>query len=97
MDNYKLNCIKEYGMLYVDFNNYIFDSIQKINVKCIYEQQINENKNEDAVDIHIDDDTYKNMHSSLIKDNMNDHHHDNSTNHNVDVSLGVDRSFANSP
>ncbi|SOV20477.1 conserved Plasmodium protein, unknown function [Plasmodium sp. DRC-Itaito] len=88
IDNYKLNCIKEYGMLYVDFNNYLFDSIQKIKVKSIYEQQINDNKDNTSVNINIHDDCDKNMNLSLRKDNMTEQV-DESAN-NVDDISGVD-------
>ncbi|GAW79141.1 hypothetical protein, conserved [Plasmodium gonderi] len=38
MSNNKLNCIKEFNLIYLEFENPIFDTVQKMNIKALYNQ-----------------------------------------------------------
>ncbi|CRH03113.1 conserved Plasmodium protein, unknown function [Plasmodium relictum] len=82
MESNKLNCIKEYNMMYIDFDSLIFDSLQKINVKNIYEEIQEKNKENGAnnnnsifdvsdIDKNLNDDDFNNELNKKDEDNGN--------------------------
>ncbi|CDU16126.1 conserved protein, unknown function [Plasmodium yoelii] len=69
MDSNKLNSIKEYLMVYIDYDSCIFDTIQKMNIKNISDH-INENKLlQDKLYSHEDDTNNDNTISKSDKNN----------------------------
>ncbi|CRG93287.1 conserved Plasmodium protein, unknown function [Plasmodium gallinaceum] len=84
MESNKLNCIKEYNMIYIDFDSLIFDSIQKISVKNIYEEIQEKNREENVVNdnnnIYDISDINKNLNTDDCNNELNNKKDDESCN-----------------